>query len=434
MTSICIYFQVHQPKRLRKYTYFDIGKVNYYEDDEANRNIFLKVASKCYLPTNALLLELINKYKGVFKIAFSFSGIFIEQCKRFSPATLESFQRLVDTGCVELLDETYYHSLSFLFSKEEFKSQVEMHNQLMQKEFFYSPSTFRNTELIYNNDIAQYVESLGYKAILAEGADKILGWRSPNFVYQPKGCAQLKLLLRNYKLTDDVAFRFSERAWVEYPVYADKYAYWLHALHGSADIVNLFMDFETFGEHQWQETGIFEFLRHLPDYILKHPEYNFVTPAEAANTFKVVGELDVPEFMSWADADRDLTAWRGNNLQEDALHSIYAFEKEVRELNNDKITNIWRSLLTSDHFYYMCTKYSSDGDVHKYFNPYHGPYEAYINYQNIVSNFALELEKYKNKNTTIPLPAQSRYNAMLRKINKILNKKIRLRRASKSPA
>lgn len=397
MVTICLYFQVHQPKRLRKYTYFDIGKNHYYEDDAKNREIFLKVANKCYLPTNALLLSLIKKHKNAFKIAFSLSGVFIEQCQRYSPETLDSFKRLAATGQVEFLNETYYHSLSFLFSQEEFKQQVMQHRQLIKKEFDCDATTFRNTELIYNNELAKVVESLGYKTILAEGADKILGWRSPNYVYQPKGCEQLKLLLRNYSLTDDIAFRFSERTWSEYPVYADKYAYWLHALHGQADVINLFMDFETFGEHQWQESGIFEFLKHMPDYVLRHPEYNFMMPSEVSQKLQPVAALDVPYFMSWADVDRDLSAWCGNALQEDALQAVYALEHDVRALHDPVVLSTWRSFLTSDHFYYMCTKYAADGDVHKYFNPYHNPYEAYINYQNIICDFSQEVVAKKKQ-------------------------------------
>lgn len=395
MVAICIYFQVHQPKRLRKYTYFDIGKTHFYEDDDENKKILQKVANKCYLPTNNLLLELLKKYRGAFKVAYSLSGVFIEQCKKFYPEVLDSFKRLVDTGYVELLNETYYHSLSFLFSKEEFKRQVEQHKKLILDEFGVTATTFRNTELIYNNEVAKVAEDLGYTAILAEGADKILGWRSPNFLYEPQGTSKIKLLLRNYKLTDDVAFRFSEKSWSEYPIYAEKYVSWLHALHGQADLVNLFMDFETFGEHQWEETGIFEFLKHLPDYILRNPEYVFMTPRDVCQNLKPVAHLDVPYFMSWADIDRDLSAWRGNNLQEDALSSVYALDKDVYATENEDLIHTWRSFLTSDHFYYMCVKYSADGDVHKYFNPYNNPYDAYINYQNIIADFAAVL--FENK-------------------------------------
>ena len=402
MAAICFYFQVHQPKRLKKYTYFDIGQDHSYEDDIANREIFLKVADKCYLPTTELLLGLINKYPKVFKISFSITGVFIEQCKKYSPKTLAAFKKLAASGQVEFLNETYYHSLSFLFSKDEFKRQVAEHHKLIKEEFDYDATTFRNTELIYNDDLAKVVESLGYKAILAEGTERILGSESPNYVYQPKDCHKLKLLLRNYQLTDDIGFRFSEKSWSEYPVSAEKYAHWLHALHGKADLINLFMDFETFGEHQWEDTGIFDFLRNLPEYVLRHPEYSFITPAEAAQNLPSVGLLSVPEFVSWADVDRDLTAWRGNNLQEDALAVVYALEQEVYELGNSDLIKTWSSLLTSDHFYYMCTKYAADGDVHKYFSPYQNPYEAYINYQNIISDLGLELARQKNSKSESP--------------------------------
>lgn len=412
MSNICIYFQVHQPFRLRKYTYFDVGFNHEYEDDAANREIFHKVANKCYLPTNAVLLELLKKYSGDFKFSFSLTGTFIEQCKLYNPAVLDSFKRLVDTGHVELIEETYFHSLSFLFSIEEFKAQIALHRELIAKEFGYKPTTFRNTELIYNNNVASVVESLGYKTILAEGADRILGWRSPNYVYRPQGCKNLKLLLRNYRLTDDVAFRFSNKGWSEYPLYAEKYAYWLHELHGKADVINLFMDFETFGEHQWDDTGIFDFLTHLPQYVFKHPEYRFLTPNEVTNKFTPVAELDVHDFMSWADMERDLTAWYGNDLQNDALESIYSIEQKVKEVANPHLLHTWRMLQTSDHFYYMCTKYASDGDVHKYFNPYHNPYDAYINYQNILTDFTLELEKCQIE--LEPLDATKKSNRLSR--------------------
>jgi alpha-amylase len=397
MIGVCLYFQVHQPNRLRKYTYFDIGQVHDYEDDIANREILLKVANKCYLPTNALLLKLIKRYPGRFKIGFSISGTIIDQFRQFSPETLDSFKALAETGAVEFLNETYYHSLSCLFSPGEFKEQIDLHHQLIKKEFGYNATTFRNTELIYNNDIAKFIEDLGYATILAEGADKILGWRSSNFVYQPAHCRKIKLLLRNYSLTDDVAFRFSNRGWVEYPLYAEKYAHWLHALSSNAQVINLFMDYETFGEHQWKETGIFEFLEKLPEEIFKHPDFAFMLPHEASKAFAPVATLDVPDYVSWADEERDLTAWRGNSLQEDALQTIYVMEKAVKATHNPKIIHTWRTLLTSDHFYYMCTKFANDGDVHKYFNPYRNPYDAYINFQNIVSDFNLEIQKNARK-------------------------------------
>jgi alpha-amylase len=392
MSYVCMYFQVHQPKRLRKYPYFDIGHNHFYEDDTVNRNVLLKVATNCYLPTNSLLLDLIKRYKGQFKVAFSLSGVIIEQFKRFSPETLDSFKRLIDTGYVELLNETYYHSLSYLFSEKEFKEEVKLHKQLMEQEFGHKTTTFRNTELLYNNDIAKCVEKLGYKTILTEGADKVLGWRSPNFVYQPPNCSKIKLLLKNYQLSDDIAFRFSESSWKEFPIDADKYAHWIHALHGNAHIINLFMDYETFGEHQWESTGIFEFLRHLPACIMKHPDFSFVTPSEACTLLSPIATLDIPMLISWADEERDLTAWKGNELQEDALNTVYALEKAVKATKDYQLIQTWRSLLTSDHFYYMCTKFAQDGDVHKYFSPYNNPYDAYINFQNIMSDFSTTVE------------------------------------------
>ncbi len=403
MTAICFYFQVHQPKRLKKYTFFDIGKNHFYEDEEQNRLIFEKVANKCYLPMTDLLLKLIKRYPGLFKCAFSLSGVFLEQCRRFSPKTLDNFVRLVDTGQIEILSETYYHSLSSLFSEEEFKKQVHEHRDLVRNEFGISPTAFRNTELIYSNQIAKMVEQMGYKVILAEGAEKVLGWRSPNYLYSSKNCSKLKLLLRNYPLTDDIAFRFSERSWSEYPIKAEKYAHWLHSLRQSADIINLFMDFETFGEHQWVDSGIFDFMEKLPEYIFLHPDYRFVTPSEAAEELVNKGELDVPYPLSWADAERDLTAWRGNNLQEDALKAIYDLQLAVYQTKDSDLLHAWRSLLTSDHFYYLCTKYAADGDVHKYFSPYNNPYDAYINYMNVVADFRSVIEqklvtlKYKRK-------------------------------------
>ncbi len=391
MTAVCFYFQVHQPRRLRSYSYFEIGREHYYEDERLNREVMCKVARKCYLPANELLLELIGRYPGRFKCAFSLSGVFIEQCRLYTPEVLDSFKRLVATGQVELLNETYNHSLSAIFSPEEFVRQVDKHRTLIQQEFGYAATTFRNTELIYNNAIAQMVERMGYDTILAEGSEKILGWRSPNYLYRPKGCKKLKLLLRNYSLTDDIAFRFSERSWIEYPVTADKYSQWLHSMDGQAEVINLFMDFETFGEHQWQDSGIFEFMRHLPELVLRNPRFNFMTPREVGQQLTPVDELDVPYYLSWADEDRDLSAWCGNNLQDDALHTVYALQSEVYQTQNQDLIATWQHLLTSDHFYYLCTKYAADGDVHKYFSPYQTPYEAYVNYMNILTDFKLVL-------------------------------------------
>ena len=392
MPAINFYFQVHQPYRLRNYTFFDIGENPFYEDSAANRGIMRKVADKCYLPMNNLLLELINRYDGRFTVSFSISGMAYDQFEEYTPEVLDSFRKLVNTGCCELITETYNHSLSFLYSVEEFEAQVRKHQQRTMELFGVKPTAFRNTELIYNNHLAQVVESMGYRAILAEGADHVLGWRSPCFAYRPKGCSSIALLLKNYRLSDDIAFRFSNHDWPGFPLTADKFASWAHAINGSGEVITLFMDYETFGEHQWEETGIFQFMSALPGAILSNPDFSFVTPSEAARDLTPVAELDVPHFMSWADQERDLTAWLGNDLQKDAIESLYALEGKVTQAAASELSKTWRRLQTSDHFYYMCTKYFADGDVHRYFNPYNNPYDAYINYMNALSDFELRLD------------------------------------------
>lgn len=392
MSAICFYFQVHQPYRLRHYTFFDIGQSPFYEDEDANCGILLKVARKCYLPMNALLLKLIKRHEGRFKVSFSISGTALDQFEAYAPEVIQSYRELMATGCVEMLSETYTHSLSFLYSPEEFRAQVRQHDDRIEELFGVRPVVFRNTELIYNNALARTVEDMGYKAILAEGADHVLGWRSPNFLYRPAGCDKLKLLLKNYSLSDDIAFRFSNHQWPEFPLTADKFTNWAQAAVASGNIINLFMDYETFGEHQWETTGIFQFMEALPDYILRLPGFGFVTPSESADRYDPVADLDVHNFMSWADAERDLTAWLGNDMQHDAIEAVYRLEPKIRQLNNPGMLRTWQRLQTSDHFYYMCTKWFADGDVHSYFNPYGTPYDAYINYMNVLADFSLRLD------------------------------------------
>lgn len=394
MVAVIFYFQVHQPFRLRKdYRFFDIGANHFYEDLEANEGILNKVADKSYLPTNNLLLELIDKHEGKFKVSFSLSGVVLEQFEKYNPKVLESFQQLARTGCVEFINETYYHSLSFLFSRKEFKEQVLAHKKKIQDLFGQTPTTFRNTELIYHNDVAEVIEKMGYKTILAEGANQILGWRSPNYLYQPIGCYKLNLLLKNFKLSDDIAFRFSNRDWEDYPLHADKFARWLHSVNGNGEVINLFMDYETFGEHQWKDTGIFEFMRALPQEVLKHPDFEFLMPKEASTHYTPLAKIDVPYYISWADVERDLTAWLGNPLQDSAIQMIYSMESAVKASKDVDLIHTWRKLLTSDHFYYMCTKWFSDGDVHKYFNPYETPYDAYLIYTNVMNDLMETLKK-----------------------------------------
>ena len=392
MPSICLCFQVHQPLRLRNYSFFDINNDHDYFDDDSNRLILNKVAEKCYLPANEIMLKHINTYKGEFKIAFSITGVLLDQLERYNMKVLDSFKRMADTGCVEFLNETYYHSLAFLFSKKDFKEQVRMHKEKIKKLFGQTAKTFRNTEMIYNNELAKEVETLGYRVILTEGADQVLGWRSPNYAYQPIGCLKLKCLLKNYRLSDDIAFRFSNQNWAEYPLTSEKYAGWLHEINSAGEVINLFMDYETFGEHQWEETGIFRFLDSLPEQILTHSDFEFLTPIEVAKKYQPVAQLDVPRFISWADVERDLTAWIGNHMQNDAIETLYSMEKKIRKENNDSLLNLWRLLQSSDHFYYMCTKWHADGTVHKYFNPYRSPHDAYINYMNILADLSNTLD------------------------------------------
>lgn len=387
MPGVCLYFQVHQPCRLKHYTVFQIGRDHEYFDEANNHEILAKVAEKCYLPANQVLHELIRQCQGDFRVAFSLSGVALDQFARHHPEVMDSFQGLADTGCVEFLNETYHHSLAFLYSFPEFVRQVKLHQEKIFRHFGQQPTTFRHTELIYNNELAVALSKLGYRTILTEGADRILGWRSPNYAYQPRDIPEVTLLLRNYRLSDDISFRFSSHAWPGFPLTAEKYAHWIHQINQQGDIINLFMDYETFGEHQWRETGIFDFLKALPGAILKHPDFVFMTPGEAAREIKPIAELDIPEFISWADAERDLSAWQGNNMQKDAARSLYQLAESLPE-GDERLLDIWGRLQTSDHFYYMCTKWFADGAVHKYFNPYQSPYDAYINYMNILDDFA----------------------------------------------
>jgi alpha-amylase len=395
MPSVCLYFQVHQPWRFRRYSFFDVGQIHDYEDVEENRRILERVAVKCYLPANALLLSLIDDYKGKFRVAFSLSGVVLDQLARYRPDVLQSFQALAATRCCEFLNETDGHSLAFLFSAREFREQVRLHRERIRALFGQNSLAFRHTELIYSNDLAKVVEKMGYSAILAEGAQKLLGRRSPNRIYRPAGCRTLKLLLRNYRLSDDIAFRFSDRNWTEYPLMAEKYAHWLHQVRNKEAIINLFMDYETFGEHQWADTGIFAFLRALPGEVLSNPNFCFQTPSQAAESHEATDEIDSPGFISWADEERDMTAWLGNAMQQDAARTLYGMERAVRKSKDEGLLRKWRMLQTSDHFYYMCTKWFADGDVHRYFNPFESPYEAYINYMNILDDFAKSLQKTK---------------------------------------
>ncbi|MBR5100676.1 MAG: glycoside hydrolase family 57 protein [Bacteroidales bacterium] len=397
--SVCFYFQVHQPDRLRQFRFFDIGNDFHYLDDFANRTIVRRVAERCYLPANRLLHDLILRHNGAFKVAFSISGVAIEQFERYAPEVIDSFKALAATGCVEFLAETYSHSLASLSSTTEFKKQVKQHAELMRRLFGVKPTVFRNTELVYSDAIGASVAEMGYNVMLTEGAKHILGWKSPNFVYVNAINPRLKLLLRNFNLSDDIAFRFSDKGWNGWPLTADKFADWAVSALEKDDVLNLFMDYETFGEHQRSASGIFDFLNAVPAAILSR-NLAFCTPAEAAQKHQPVAPLHVPFPISWADEERDTSAWLGNELQEEAFNKLYALEADVYKTKDENLISVYRKLQESDHFYYMCTKFFSDGSVHSYFNPYDTPYEAFINYMNVLADFELRVkEKLKVKKT-----------------------------------
>jgi len=399
MRTICFYFQVHQPFRLRRYRFFDIGNDHYYYDDYSNESILNKVAHKSYLPANALMLDLIQKHKGKFKIAYSISGIALEQFRLYAPEVLDSFKKLADTGQVEFLSETYAHSLSSLKDRGEFERQVKAHDQLIEEHFGQKPSVFRNTELVYSDEIGAMVADMGFKAMLTEGAKHVLGWKSPNYLYCNAINPKLKLLLKNFKLSDDIAFRFSNKGWPEYPLTAEKFVEWLNQIPEDEEVVNLFMDYETFGEHQWKDTGIFDFLESLPAAVFSSSPFSFSTPSELAKKLQVVSAVNVPHPISWADEERDLTAWLGNELQNEAFDKLYSLGEKVNECDDDGIKQDYAYLQVSDHFYYMSTKFFSDGEVHSYFNPYDTPYDAFINYMNVLSDFEIRVNAAVQSNS-----------------------------------
>jgi len=392
MPSVCLYFQIHQPHRLRSYSIFDIGDRHDYFDEDRNGQLCRSVAEKCYLPTNDLILQLIKETEGAFRLSYSISGVALEQFATHVPEVIESFRALSETGAVEFLAETYYHSICYLYNRDEFVKQTKKHKQEIESLFGQSPRMLRNTELMYDNALAQLAEDMGYTGVLSEGVDAILGWRSSNFVYRPVGTEKIKLLLRNHKLSDDISFRFSARDWDQWPLTADKFARWIDAINGIGYVVNLFMDYETFGEHQPEETGIFHFLRQLPGEILKHPDNNFKTVTEAVTAYEAAAELDVPDVISWADAERDASAWVGNTMQRNAAEQLFLLADKLKDCDDQQLMEDWRRLQTSDHFYYMCTKWLSDGDVHEYFNPHESPYDASIVFMNVLNDLTLRVE------------------------------------------
>jgi alpha-amylase len=398
MRSICLYFQVHQPFRLRTYRFFNIGDDHHYYDDYQNRQIIKRVAEKCYLPANKMMLDLIKEYGTAFKVSFSISGTAIEQLQQYAPEVIKGFRQLADTGCVEFLAETYSHSLSSLGNQDEFIRQVKRHSETIERLFGKKPQTFRNSELIYSDEIGEMVTNMGFTTLMTEGAKHILGWKSPNYMYCSARNPKLKLLLRNFRLSDDIAFRFSSQSWPEWPMTAEKFTGWLNGIEPREEVVNIFIDYETIGERQWKETGIFDFFSALPRVVMSKSNFRFATPSELSNTLQPVAQLHVPNPISWADEERDLTSWLGNELQDEAFSKLYNLSDRIQSIDDPGIERDWQYLQTSDHFYYMCTKWFSDGTVHKYFNPYPSPYEAFINYMNVLSDFTIRVEDAESVN------------------------------------
>lgn len=394
--AMVLYLHVHQPYRVGKYSIFDAGRRHDYFDSpegspQNNADILRKVASKSYIPTNERLLKMLNANSS-FKFSLSITGTVLEQFELYAPEVLESFKQLVASGRVEIVGETYYHSLAFFYDRDEFEAQVQMHREKVEQLFGVTPTAFRNTELSYNNDLAYWADKAGYKVILSEGWDPVMGWRSPNFLYKPSYTENIKLLTKNYKLSDDIAFRFSNRDWEEYPLSVEKFLSWTKD-SWDQPLLNLFMDYETFGEHQWADSGIFDFLEELPAQWLATPEHTFMTVSEAADSYETADAIDCPQTITWADNERDLSAWLGNAMQQGAIKSLYGLHEQIMASNNLALIEDWRKLQTSDHFYYMCTKWFNDGDVHAYFSPYTSPYEAYIAFMNTYQDLKYRLSQ-----------------------------------------
>ena len=388
MRSICLYLHIHQPVRYREYSIFETSNnSDYFTDDyygrQSNERIFRKVADKSYRPMLNLLESQIKSHPN-FKFSLSITGTWLDQAEMWAPELIAQIKSMVATGQVEIIGETYYHSLAFFYDEAEFDTQVDLHAQKIKSVFGVTPKVFRNTELAYNDRLAKWAEAKGYKGILAEGWDKILGWRSPNYVYRPAGCQNLRLLLKNYRLSDDIAFRFSNRSWSEWPLTAHKYQNWLDMDSLRGNLINLFMDFETFGEHQWRDTGIFDFMQEFINSWLAVYDNRFVTASEACDLMPPVDDISMPETVTWADTERDLSAWLSNSMQQTAMREIYALKDQILASNDERLIRDWRYLTTSDHPYSMCTKYWNDGDVHAYFSAYASPYESFMYFMNVL--------------------------------------------------
>ena len=394
MPDVCLYFQVHQPNRLLPYNFFKIGENAAYEDVEMNSGILDQVADNCYLPANRMFKKLVEENGGRFRMALSISGTVIEQMERFRPDVLDSFRELVATGSVEVLAETYYHSLAFVHSNKEFDRQVEMHLEKLEEVFSVRPWVFRNTELIYNDAIAAKVETMGFDGIIAEGVDWNLNGGSPNFIYQAPDAARIKTILRHTRLSDDLGFRFSDPSWCEFPVTPEKFASWLADCEG--DVVNIFMDYENIGEHQAAETGIFDFWNALPDAV-EDQGLQWVTPSESVELYRATREYRSRFITSWADAERDLSAWMGNVMQQEAIAKVHRLEHEILAVNDPVLTDTCAKMQTSDHFYWMSTKGGTDGNFHSTMTPYPSPYDAYIYFMNVLADLQIRLRRAQDQ-------------------------------------
>jgi len=420
MKTVCLNFQIHQPFRYRKYRFFDIGNDAYYYDDFANETILRKAADQCYLPANKIILEQILKYKGKFKVSYSLSGVVLDQFKLYAPEVIESFEKLAATGCVEFLSETYANSIVSLADGGFFESQVKAHDDLIEELFGQRPKVFNNTELIYSDEIGDLVYRMGFEAMITEGAKHILGWKSPNYLYCNALNPRLKVLMRNFRFSDDLSFRFSNKTWSEFPLTAEKYAGWMNSLPKEEEVITIFINYETFGQLQPKSSGIFDFLKKLPEAILKSGKLSFSTASEVINDLQPVSAVHVPYPISWADEERDLSAWLGNELQKEAFDKLYQLKDRMRNCTDATMLKDWDYLQTNDHFYYMCTKFFSDGEVHKYFNPYGTPYEAFINYMNVLSDFKIRL------NAIVPKSAKDQEIANLKDLITEKTKKLEL--------
>ncbi len=394
MKSVCLLFQIHQPFRHRRYRFFDIGADHYYYDDYTNDAVLTGIAAKSYLPANQLLLKLADKLGDKLKISFSVSGVALDQFEMYAPEVIESFQQLAKTCCVEFIGETYSHSLASLKSNAIFREQVQLHNNKIFSLFGQKPRVFRNTEMIYSDLIGVQVAEMGFDGMVTEGAKQVLGWKSPGFLYVNAINPRLKVLMRNYKLSDDIAFRFSNKRWAEYPLTADKYLKWLRNLPEQDEVVNLFLSYEAFGERHAKESGIFTFLEVFLEKIAQSTEFELSTPSKVIKDLQPVSAVSVPHPISWADEERDLTAWLGNEMQKEAYEKLYSLSDKIVECTDNSLMKDWNCLQLSDHFFYMSTKVSTDGEVHKHFNPFGSPYEAFINYMNVLSDFILRLNRH----------------------------------------